>query len=446
MKWKAILIAVMGIALAGGLWWQSDAIGSRVAQWIQPVEEHPVPTMPLSGREYRVSVAATGELTGLETIPLMAPMTRIRPLKIAWLIKEGSLVAAGDTVIRFDSSQAADILEKNENQVNSYGHRIAKAEKDSQTEAEVLVLEYQGAELDMRHARQQIRRDEDIFSRWDIQESLVNAALAQYRMDVIDHKRTLNGNQSQADIQILNIEQRKADFEVQNAQETLSKLEITATADGVVLYRTSWFRELEVGAEVWPGQPLVEIARLHQFKGKAYIAESEFRGIDTGQPVELVIEAFPDRTFRGAVQQVAKAPQQLSREDPRRYFECDVTIDVEPDWLTRLKPGMRFHSFIEAGRYENAMVVPKSAVIKQEDRHVIYLRDQAVAEAGDPATAYREQTVEIVDSNHGFYVVKGVADGSVVALRNPFREQELHLPDFNAATGQSTTRRFIMVF
>jgi len=446
MKWKAILIAVMGLGLAGGVWWQSEAIGSRVAQWIQPEEDRPVPTMPLSGREYRVSVAASGELTGLETIPLMAPMTEIRPLKIAWLIKEGSLVTAGDPVIRFDSSQAADILEKNENQVNTYGHRIEKAEKDSQTEAEVLGLDYQGAELDMQHARQQIRRDEDIFSRWDIQESLVNAALAQYRMDVIHHKRALSGTQSQADIQILNIEQRKADLEVENARETLSRLEITAASDGVVLYRTSWFRELEVGAEVWPGQPLMEIARLHQFKGKAYIAESDFRGIAVGQPVELTIEAFPGRIFRGTVQQVAKAPQQLSRQDPRRYFECEVTIDVEPDWLTRLKPGMRFDSIIEAGRYESAMVVPKSAVIKQEDRHVLYIRDEAAAAAGDPATAYREQTVEIVDSNHGFYVVKGVVDGSVVALRNPFREQELHLPDFNAATGQSTTRRFIMVF
>jgi multidrug efflux pump subunit AcrA (membrane-fusion protein) len=446
MKWKAIIISLFIILLVGGLWWQSGAIGSRVAEWIQPAEEHPVPTLPLSGREYRVSVAASGELTGLETIPLMAPMTRIRPLKISWLIKEGSLVAAGDTVIRFDNSQAAEILEKNENQVNSYGHRIEKAEKDSRTEAEVLVLDYQGAELDMQHARQQIRRDEDIFSRWDIQESLVNAALAQYRKDVIDHKRTLSGTQSQADIQILNIEQRKADFEVQNAKETLSKLEVTSTSEGVVLYRTSWFRQLEVGAEVWPGQPLVEVARLHQFKGKAYVAESDFRGIAAGQPVELTIEAFPGETFSGKVQQVAKAPQQLSREDPRRYFECEVTIDVDPEWLTRLKPGMRFDSVIEAGRYEGAMVVPKSAVVKQEDRHVIYVREEAAVEAEDPAKLYREQAVEIVDSNHGFYVVEGVADGSVIALRNPFREQELHLPDFNAATGQSNTRRFIMVF
>ncbi len=56
-------------------------------------------------------------------------------------------------------------------------------------------------------------------------------------------------------------------------------------------------------------------------------------------------------------------------------------------------------------------MVPKRAVIKKDNRFR-YVRDAR--------TGYRERPVTIVDSDHGFFVLDGVRDGDVIALRHPY--------------------------
>ena len=83
------------------------------------------------------------------------------------------------------------------------------------------------------------------------------------------------------------------------------------------------------------------------------------------------------------------------------------------------------------------MVLPKNAVIKKESEFIVFIKE------GD---GYDERKVEILEGDHGFYLVKGIEEGTNVCLQHPFKKQQLHLPDFNAPAAPTQGRRFVILF
>ena len=145
------------------------------------------------------------------------------------------------------------------------------------------------------------------------------------------------------------------------------------------------------------------------------------------------LAAFPQEVFEGTIEKVDKIAKQRDQKDPRKYFTCEVSLDVAPETLSRLKPGMKVTAEIEVGRQTDALVLPKSAVVKKEDIFVVFLRENE---------EYVEKEVDILDSDHGFYVVAGISEGVEVCLRHPYEDENLHLPDFNAPSAATQRRRF----
>ena len=437
MKKAISIVVVIGMAVAGAWWFFGSAAAKPLVEWLWPAEQDPLPTLTVREREYVVTVPAAGELIGLQTVTVSSPRTpRWDALKVSRVVEEGTIVAAGETIVRFDSSGSTMSLEQNQNSVNRFDQQLSKSEKDTQTDGRVLVLDRQAADLEVGYAERQVRKDEDIFSRWEIQESVVSAALSRYRKEVLEHKGRLKGDLSQADLAILSIERRKADAEVQTARETLSSLEVTAPVSGVVLYKRGWGRELKVGSETWPGQPLLEVASLNRLQGQLRVVESDAAGLGEGRPVRASVSALPGVSLTGRIQKVAKVAETLIEDDPRKYFQVEVLLDVPAELLGRLKPGMRLEGAVEVSRRQKAVVVPKCAVIQRENRFLAFVRGAD--------GRYVERKIEIRDSDHGFYVVAGLKPGEVVCLRHPYEKQELRLPDFNAPS-MATRHRSIVV-
>ena len=432
-KVLASLSVVAVVAVSGYFLW--GQISERVQLLIRPPEAEPVPTVTVENRSYRLLVPSSGELLGLSTTPVMTPRVRRGSLKISWLEKEGKIVQQGTPLVEFDPTEAQLSLQQSENQVNSYSYQIDKSKGDADGEMTVLNLDEQAASEEVDYATGQIRKDEDIFSRWEIQESLMSAALAEFRKTTLGDKVGLRETVDKSNLKILSIDQQKAKVEMEMAQETLSALSIEAPSSGVLIYQRMGMDPLEVGTEVWPGQPIMEIAQLDKFRAKLQIPEKDVLGISPGQKVSVVIDSFPKETFTGAVSQVARIAQQIDREDPRKYFECNVLLSVPVEFMDQLKPGMSVRAEIELGDFSDAIVLPRSSLTKKDEEWVVY-----VSEPG----GFREQTVEIIGSDHGFYLVKGIDPGTLVCLRDPFQSQKLVLPDFSAPAAPARMERFVI--
>jgi len=326
-------------------------------------------------------------------------------------------------------------LEQSDTEFNSYRYRIEQTEENAEGEREVLVLDQEAAEAEVAYATQQIRKDEVIFSRWEIQESLMSAALAEFRKETTSEKGELHEDVADSDLKILDIDKQRAEQEMKEAQDTLEKMVLVAPADGVVIYTRWGIDSLEVGGTVYAGMTIMEIASTNQFRAVVQVLEKDISGVEPGKPVKLKLDAFPEIDFSGSVDKVSRIAKQIDRDDPRKYFECDVVLEVQEDMMTRLKPGMSVVSDIEVRQSDGGLLLPKSAVSKKENAFVVYLREDG---------EYREHPVEIRASDHGFYEIDGIEEGAEVCLQHPFEDRQLMLPDFSAPRAPTQRQRYVI--
>lgn len=121
----------------------------------------------------------------------------------------------------------------------------------------------------------------------------VEAERESARAKVSVAKRRLSEAQSQ-------IKAKKDDLRYAKLQ--LSYTKITAPAAGLVSKK-----DVEVGQLIQPGQPLMAVTDVNQVWVVANYKETELNNIRIGQKVNISIDAYPDKTFRGKVESIAGA-------------------------------------------------------------------------------------------------------------------------------------------
>jgi membrane fusion protein, multidrug efflux system len=89
---------------------------------------------------------------------------------------------------------------------------------------------------------------------------------------------------------------------LEQARLNLSYTEVRAQVSGVVSRRTA-----EVGQVVQAGQPLLALVSLDDIWVTANFKESQLRTIRPGQPVEVGVDAYGGRKYRGRVDSIAAA-------------------------------------------------------------------------------------------------------------------------------------------
>ena len=134
-------------------------------------------------------------------------------------------------------------------------------------------------------------------SQIDLAETQARAAAAQVevvRNKVLEAEAMAGLSQAAIATATANIQQSEA--AVRQAELNLSYVKITAPEDGRVTHRT-----VEQGAYVLPGQALLAIVP-RQCWVVANFKETQLAHMRVGQPVEIKVDAYPDRTFHGHVE------------------------------------------------------------------------------------------------------------------------------------------------
>lgn len=165
----------------------------------------------------------------------------------------------------------------------------------------------------------------------------------------------------------------------------LAKTRLIAPFAGIV-----GLRKVSVGEVVQPGQPLADLEALDRLKVDFRIPE-EFAGqLHPGQSLQVVVDAFPGRTFAGEV--YALDPR---LDDQARAIVLRGRLE-NPDGM--LRPGMfaRLTLVLSAGR--EALFVPEHAVTGLGSRQFVFVVESGKAARREVKTgAHRDGAVEILD-------------------------------------------------
>jgi len=186
--------------------------------------------------------------------------------------------------------------------------------------------------------------------------------------------------------------------------------EVTATISGVVAKVM-----LDEGSTVTPAAPLAVIVNLDNVKTTANVIESEIGEIQTGLRAEVIVPAYPNRKFSGFVSYI------LPLIDPISHTaKVEIKID-NPNH--QLKPGMSATVAISRGKHDNAVIIPKSAIIEKMGEKYVFLFADGIAQRSNIETGYDDGTnIEVTKGvNKDDFLVTSdlnvLIDGSKIQMR-----------------------------
>jgi RND family efflux transporter MFP subunit len=164
-----------------------------------------------------------------------------------------------------------------------------------------------------------------------------------------------------------------AQAQVQSAQVALENTVIRAPFDGTVLTKNADVGEVvaPLAGGAFSKSAVVTIADLSSLQVEADVAESNLEAISPGQPVEIVLDAYPDVRYPGAVAKIVPTADRAK-----------ATVQVKVafrSYDSRVLPEMsaKVHFLPRPSRVavdtQPVLVVPSTAVVERNGRTVVFV-------------------------------------------------------------------------
>jgi len=356
-----------------------------------------IPTGVARKGEFVISLDVTGQIDAKRAYVLSTP--RIRGLQITWLAPEGSMVKAGDPVIKFDATKQLSDWTEHESGLKIAQTNLYRAKQEYAIQEKQLKLNLERARRNYDEKKHEAPRV---------------AEEAKLELELAELNSQAKLDQIKSDVQKAELEVQRAQEKVNQAQRELDQMTLTAPIPGMVVYLEIWkggtMSKVQEGDSPWPGQGLVNLPDLSEMIVKATVSEVDAAKVDSGLPVVVSADAFPDKRYRGIV---SKKGTLAHRKDPGSKINVfDLEVDVY-DQDDDLKPGISASCKIILGRIEDVVSVPLETVFEKEGRTVVYLDSK------------KERVVEVGRRNDmAIEILSGLEGGEVICLTDPTLEEQ----------------------
>jgi multidrug efflux pump subunit AcrA (membrane-fusion protein) len=411
LAWGLAILAI----LATLAWFGSGVVGAALDS------DANLPTFRAERGPFVHRVDAEGVLVATNATPIVTPPGSEGPMKVAWLAPDGSEVAAGEVVIRFDPTDMERELYDGESERDKTLSQVEQKSIQQSTTLDNLARDEELADLQLKHSREFQTTDAEIYSRNEIIESQIDATLATQRKEHASQARDLSARQGQVELDLLGLQQRQAQLTIAKAESGLRELEARAPHAGIFVLRRDRGEPPQVGSMTWPGQPIAEIPQLDEMKAQVYVLEADAGGVEAGIAAEVSLEAHPGELFAAVVQRVAAVAKRRTRWSPVQYFDIDLALSATDP--SKMKPGQRVRATLLLQDLEDVIAVPREAIFRDEEGNPHVFRQVG----GD----YERVAVTVGPIALGRVVVEeGIAAGDIIALQDPTRTQVT--PEANA--------------
>ncbi len=296
----------------------------------------PPPAMPVKAAAARIA-PAVDEVGAVGTLRADEAVT-IRPeiagRVVEFRFSEGQAVARGAVLVKLDQAELAAVL----------------ASSTAQTQLD----------------KQRLERSEDLFKKSFISQQALDEARS-------NHARSLAKQNEDA--------------------AKLAKTEMRAAFAGV-----AGLRQVSEGQYVAAGTDIVRLEKIDQLKVDFRIPESFVGKLKQGQPIKVLLDAYPNEAFSGTVFAIEPAVDEQTRTVLLRARVTNAGLKLRPGMFTRVQ--------VQIGVREKAIWIPEAAIVpKGQDSFVFRVLDSKVDLVRVNIGSRKVGEVEIL---------KGLAAGDVV--------------------------------
>lgn len=350
------------VALA--VWLAVTAAGSGDgAEWV--TAEH---------RDLVLAVEVSGELES-EASSLLGPpqVSELWNFRIAFMAPEGRKVQPGMPVLGFDTTELNQKLLETTAERDTAEKTLEKRATDLRVQRQQEQLQLAEAEARLRRSALEVTVPEELTEGKTLQAARIDHATAETETAYRRHRLEELQRSADAELAALRQARDRAATRVQEIQQQIAAMTVTAPRAGTVIYVSNWRGEKKkVGDSCWRAEKAIEIPDLTRMRALGEVDEAQAGRLAAGQPVSLVLDAFPDETLTGTVQRIRRSVQQKSWRNPVKVVRLEIALNgVDSE---RMRPGMRFRGSVEVERVASALVIPLHAVVPTPEGAFVTVR------------------------------------------------------------------------
>lgn len=209
-------------------------------------------------------------------------------------------------------------------------------------------------------------------------------------------------------------ENAKYDLDALRAAYASAQLELSYTVIRAPIRGVVSARHIKIGNTIKPNDPTFRVTDLDPLLTYVHVPEKEFRKLAPGQTAEVVVDALGGDRFTGRISRISPTV------DPQTgTFRARVEV---PDPQRRLKPGMFARVNIVYERRDNALQVPRAALVDTDGQQSVFIVSGTAAEQRKVATGLTNngwvEVLQGLQGNEQVVVVgqAGLKTGTIVKV------------------------------
>jgi membrane fusion protein (multidrug efflux system) len=195
-------------------------------------------------------------------------------------------------------------------------------------------------------------------------------------------------------------DQARASYENQQVTTDLARLALAHATVRAPIAGWVSARHVKDGNMVRVHDPVFDLTNLDPLRAELHVPERELAKLERGLPATLHFDALPGQTFEGRVALISPVVDATSGT-------VRVTVEVRDPSRT-IKPGMFARVHVQYDRHEDALLVPRRAVVEEDDVLSVYVVVDSLAVRRPIATGY--------SNGDRVEVTEGLSEGDRVVL------------------------------
>jgi len=357
--------------------------------------------------------------------------------KIVWLIPEGTMVQAGDTLARFSSTALESNLETLRNNLEEQKLTVPATEMSTQNSIATINENLEMLDMDLAFKKlDSVRRpfmtplEQKVYDMTHAQDM---AAMERRKKQLQANLVSLNSRMVSVRANISRMEDR-----IRNEEQRLRRMAVVSPHSGVVQHvereysmsrsmstvsrqggtdyitrETSAYdaQVLKEGTEVYSGETVLNIPDLSQVRIRLLMPEVDYRKVEADQKVFISVDASGGIQTTGFVEKkTLTTGSPRGQRDGSQVKQYEVLVSVDSCHLL-MKPGTSARCRIMVHDVLDTIVVPSVALFTRDSVKVVYVSE---------GKEFRPVPVETGPSNSSrSIVVKGLSVGQTIALMEP---------------------------
>lgn len=408
-----IVLLVVGAIVAGFYLFHRTQISNQSAGETQRIAK-------VEQRDFVRALRVNGTVEAVETHPIVAPRLAIQnagQLTLTKLLTTGTIVKKGDIVAEFDrQSQIRDALDR-EAEFHDFERQIDKLLATQAADKAADDTGIKQAEDAVSNAQLEVKRSE-VLSRIDAEKKQEDLDEANAKLKQARETYQLKRQSAAAARRLLEIQRDAKKLAMDHSNGNAVLLSIPSPANGLVVINSTWkqggLAEWLEGDTVGAGRAFMQVVNPGAMRVRANVNQQDMRELQSGQHVEVRLDAYPDQVFHGKVDLISAIGITDDFSSNIHSFTVLFTIDgADP----KLLPDLSAAVDIEFERKQNSLVVPRDALISEGGKTYV----QVIS--GNGAGKREVKVSEITDVEAliasgiqpGETVLRGVAPSTTIA-------------------------------